>query len=149
MFLITEDILFFPRGRRTSTCPLGWKLNTLILVSFTFEKSSILQYRRLLPFRNHQQKHILDLYLSAPELENSVFLDLAVLSCTPVAPHSFSCPSLQSSYTATLSSTCFWLFLPNGIQSGEETDIGRERLNLALESLFTCTLLVFRTKQPA
>ena len=37
---------FFPR---TSTCPLGWKLNTLILVSFTFEKSSILQCRRLLP----------------------------------------------------------------------------------------------------
>ena len=40
---------FFPRGHQTSTCPLGWKLNTLILVSFTFEKSSILQYRRLLP----------------------------------------------------------------------------------------------------
>ena len=40
---------FFPRGHRTSTCPLGWKLNTLILVSFTFEKSSILQCRRLLP----------------------------------------------------------------------------------------------------
>ena len=47
MFLIT-DTFFFPRGHRTSTCPLGWEL-TLILVSFTFEKSCILQCRRLLP----------------------------------------------------------------------------------------------------
>ena len=112
MFLITEDMLFFPRGHRTSTCPLGWKLNTLILVSFTFEKSSILQCRRLLPVAITNKNII---YLSVPELENSVFLDLVLLSCTPVATNSFSCPSLQSSYTATLSSACFWLFLPSGI----------------------------------
>ena len=147
MFLITEDMLFLPWGHRTSTSLLGWELNTLILLSFTFEKLSILQCR---PRRNHQQKHyILDLNLSVPELENSVFLDLVLLTCTPVATNSFSCPSSQSSYTATLSSTCFWLFLPSGIQSGEETDVGRQRLNRALESLFTFTLLVFRTKQGA
>ena len=81
------------------------------------------------------------------ELKNSIFLDLVLLSCTPVAINSFSCPSLRSSYTATLSSTCFWILLPSGIQSGEETDVGRHRLNRALESLFTFTLLVFRTKQ--
>ena len=125
---------------------LGQELNTLILVSFTFEKSSILQCRRLLPVAITNKNII---YLSVPELENSVFLDLVLLSCTPVATNSFSCPSLQSSYTARLSSTCFWLFLPSGIQSGEETDVGRQRLNQALESLFTFTLLVFRTKQDA
>ena len=43
IFLITDVFFFFPRGHRTSTCPLGWELNTLILVSFTFEKSSVLQ----------------------------------------------------------------------------------------------------------
>ena len=37
MFLITEDMLFLPRGHRTSTSLLRWELNTLILVSFTFE----------------------------------------------------------------------------------------------------------------
>ena len=40
--------VFFSRGHRTSTCPLGKELTTLILVSFTFERSSILQRRRLL-----------------------------------------------------------------------------------------------------
>ena len=43
----------------------------------------------------------------------------------------------------------FTFFLPSGIQSGEETDVGRKRLNQALESLFTLTLFVFRTKQGA
>ena len=87
------------------------------------------------------------LYFSVPELENSVFPDLVPLSCTPVATNSFSCPPLRSSYTATLSSTCFWIFQPSGILSDEETDVGRQRLNWALESLFTFTLLVFRTKK--
>ena len=39
--------------------------------------------------------------------------------------------------------------VPSGIQSGEETDVGRQRLDQALESLLTFTLLVFRTKQGA
>ena len=64
------------------------------------------------------------IFLSVTELKNSVFLDLVLLSCTPVATNSF-----WSSYTATLSSTCFWIFLPSGIQSGEETNVGRQRLN--------------------
>ena len=38
--------------------------------------------------------------------------------------------------------TCFWIFIPSWIQSGEETDVGRQRLNRALESLVTFTLLV-------
>ena len=138
MFLITEDMLFFPLQHRTSTCPLGWELNTLILVSFTFEKSSILQCRRLLPVAITNKNII---YLSVPELENSVFLDLVLLSCTPVATNSFSCSSLQSSYTATLSSTCFWLFLPSGMQSSEEPTLEGNAwtgsLNLSSLSLFS------------
>ena len=54
---------------------------------------------------------------------------------TLVASNSFSFPSLRSSYTATLSSTCFWIFLPSRIQSGEETDVGRQRLNHSSLSL--------------
>ena len=45
--------------------------------------------------------------LSFPELQNSVFLDLVLLSCTTVATNSFFYSSLRSSYTATLSSTRF------------------------------------------
>ena len=130
-------------GHQSSTCLLGWDLYTLILVLFTFEKSSILQCKRplLVAITN---KNII--YLSIPELENSVFLDLVLLSCTPVASNSFSGPSLWSNYTATLSSTCFWIFLPSGIQLGKETNFGRQRLNQVLEFLFTF-ILGFRTEQ--
>ena len=69
------------------------------------------------------------------ELANSVFLYLVLLRFTPVASNSFSFPSLRSSYTATLSSTRFWIFLPSRIQSGEETDVGRQRLNHSSLSL--------------
>ena len=61
------------------------------------------------------------IYLSVPELENSVFLDLVLVRFTPVASYSFPCLSWRSSYTATLC-TCFWIFLPSGIQSSEEID---------------------------
>ena len=84
MFLIT-DMFFFPRGHRTPTCPLGWELNTLILVSFTFEKSSIVQCRKPTPVAITYK----NIRLSFPELENSVFLDLVLLSCTTVATNSF------------------------------------------------------------
>ena len=80
------------------------------------------------------------LYLSVPELENSVFLDLVLLCDTAVASHPFYCPSWRSTPTsssATLSRTCFWIFLPSGIQSGKETDIGRQHLNLSSLSLFS------------
>ena len=86
-------------------------------------------------------------------MENSVFqLDLVLLRFTAVASYSFYCPSWRStanSSSATLSCTCFWIFQPSGIQSGEETDVGRQRLNRALESLLTFTRLVFRAKQGA
>ena len=48
-----------------------------------------------------------------------------------IASNSFSFPSLRSSYTAT----CFWIFLPIRIQSGENTDVGRQRLNHSSLSL--------------
>ena len=75
--------------------------------------------------------------LSFSELENSVFLDLVLLHFTTATSYSFSCPSWRSSFTATLSCTCFWICLPSGIQSGEETDVG------------TFILLLFRNKQGA
>ena len=75
--------------------------------------------------------------LSFSELENCVFLDLVLLRFTTTTSYSFSCPSWRSSFTATLSCTCFWIFLPSGIQSGEETDVG------------TFILLLFRNKQGA
>ena len=75
--------------------------------------------------------------LSFSELENSVFLDLVLLRFTPVTSYSFSCPPWRSSFTATLVCTCFWICLPSGIQSGEETDVG------------TFILLLFRNKQGA
>ena len=130
MFLITEDMLFFHgdielQRVRSDENSILWFSFRLFLKSHPY---CSVDY----PRRNHQQKHyILDLYLSVPELENRVFLDLVLLSFTPVATNSFSCPSTQ------------W----NSI--GEETDVGRQRLNRALESLFTFTLLVFRTKQGA
>ena len=85
------------------------------------------------------------------ERSNGIFLDLILLRFTPAASScSFYCPSWQStanSSSATLSCTCFWISLPSGIQWGEETDVGRQRLKWVLESLFTFALLVFRTKQ--
>ena len=102
------------------------------------------------------------IYLSVPELENSEFMDLVLLRFTAAASYSFCYPSWWSTancLSGTLSCTRFWIFLgasfvavfpvPSGIQSGEETDVGRQRLDQALESLLTFTLLVFRTKQGA
>ena len=91
------------------------------------------------------------IYLSV-EPEKSVSLDLVVSRFTAVASCFFYSPfwrSTANSSSATLSSTCFWIFLRSGIQSGEETDVGRQRLNWALKSLFTFTHLLFRTKQDA
>ena len=69
------------------------------------------------------------------ELENSVFLHLVLLSFTSVASNSFSFNSLRSRYIATLSSTCFSIFLPSRIQPGEETDVGKQPLNHSSLSL--------------
>ena len=63
--------------------------------------------------------------------ENSVFLHLV--------DHSFHCPSWRSTANSSLAMlhvqcTCFWMFLASGIQSGKETDVGRQRLNRALDT---------------
>ena len=140
-------------------CPLDIELQRVRL-----DKNSILiiwfSFRLHLKSRPHSEgwaprRNTNIIYLSVPELENSVFLDLVLLRFTPVASYSFHCPSWRSSAnssSATLSCqscTCSWIFLPSGIQSGEETDVGRQLLNRALESLFSFILLVFRTKQGA
>ena len=111
MFLITD--MFFSTGT----------LNSLLWFSFRL----LLKSRSYCSVEdNHQQKHHIFVRL---EPENSVFLHLLLLSFTPVASNSFSFPSLRLSYTATLSNTCFCIFLPSRIKSGEQTDVGRQRLN--------------------
>ena len=91
--------------------------------------------------------------LSVPEMENSVFLDLALFRFTLVSSPSFSCSSRRStaiSWSATLPCTCFLIFLLSGLRSGEETDLGRQRLNLSsLESLFSLSELIkaLKTKE--
>ena len=110
--------------------------NTKWLNGYIFLITTVWIYRKfchcLNTDRNHQQKHHIFVRL---EPENSLFLHLVLLRFTPVASNSFSFPSLRSSYTATLSSTCFWIFLPSRIQSGEETDVGRQRFNHSSLSL--------------
>ena len=112
-----------------------------------WNKNSILWFLFCLHLKSHPHSQIElpvaitnILYLSVPELENSVFLDLVLLCDTAVASYPFYCPSWRSTPTsssATLSRTCFWIFLPSGIQSGKETDIGRQHLNLSSLSLFS------------
>ena len=112
-----------------------------------WNKNSILWFLFCLHLKSHPHSQIElpvaitnILYLSVPELENSVFLDLVLLCDTAVASYPLYCPSWRSTLTsssATLSRTCFWIFLPSGIQSGKETDIGRQHLNLSSLSLFS------------
>ena len=129
MFLITDMFFFFhedielQRVRSDKNSPL-WFSSRLLLKSRG--NCSVKDSEKTTPHRNHQQKHHIFVRF---ELANSLFLYLVLLSFTLVASNSFSFPSLRSSYTAILSSTCFWIFLPSRIQSGEETDIGRQRLN--------------------
>ena len=121
------------------------------------DKNSILWFSFLLHLKRRPHSEIklpvaINIIYLSVEPEKSVFLDLVLSRFTAVASCSFYSPSWRStanSSSATLSCTCFWIFLPSGIQSGEETDVGRQRLNLALESLFTFTHLLFRTKQGA
>ena len=91
-----------------------------------------LEYRRLLPVAITNKNII---YLSVWNWRIAFSCTWFSISFTPVASNSFSFPSLRSSYTATLSSTCFWIFLPSRIQSGEETDVGRQCLNHSSLSL--------------
>ena len=123
MFLITD--IFFPRDIelqrvRSDKNSLLWFSFRLLLKSRPY--CSVEDYS---PSQSPTKHHI----FVRLELENSVFLNLVLLSFTPVASRYFSFPSSRSGYTATLSSTCFWIFLPSRIQSGQETDVGRQRLN--------------------
>ena len=97
----------------------------------------ILVYSDQMTSKPEPKDSVLGLPVIFLELENSVFLHFVLLGVTPapVASNSFSFPSLRSSDTATLSSACFWIFLLNRIQSGEETDAGRQRLNHSSLSL--------------
>ena len=113
MFLIT-DTFFFPRGHRNSTCPLGWELTTLILVSFTFEKSCILQCRRLLPIAI-RNKNIIYLsvwnwrfpVLGSPEFHSSCLqLFLKLNSYTVKYSYSYSLYE-RNSYKLP-GNTCSW-----------------------------------------
>ena len=132
MFL-TTDILFY--------------LLEIELQCVHWNKNSILWFLFRLHLKSHPHSQIElpvaitnIIYLSIPELENSVFLDLVLLCDTAVASYPFYCPSRRStpnSSSATLSRTCFWIFLPGGIQSGKETDVGRQHLNLSSLSLFS------------
>ena len=133
MFLITDHLSIFSMG--TSNFNVSTWIRTHYFDSrlFTFEKSSILQCRRLLPIAITNKNII---YLSVWNWRLRVFLHLVLLRFTPVASNSFSFPSLRSSYiTVTLASTCFWIFPPSRIQSGKETDVGRQRLNHSSLSL--------------
>ena len=160
-----------PRGRRIylfikslsqqlSTFPCFWPVICFFIhwtsnfnLSARIENSILWSLLRLhLKSRPHSEIKlpipITNIYSSVPELEKSVLLDLALLHFTAVASQSFYCPSwwaTANSSSATLSCTCFWIFLPSGMQS----ETGRQCLNRVLESLFTFTLLVFRTKQGA
>ena len=139
MFLIT-GMIFFPLGHRTSTCPLGQELTTLILVSFTFEKSSILQCRRPLPIAINKNMIYLSVWnwrIAFPALGSLKFYS----SCFQFFLFSF--------FTVTLHSyTVKYMFLNFSTQYNS---IGRRnrRWKTALESLFTFTLPVFKTKQGA
>ena len=134
MFLISPICFFFFHGDielqriRSDRNSLLWFSFCLLLKGRPY--CSIEEYS---PLQSPTKlKHHIFVHL---ELENSVFRHLVLLRFTPVASNSFSFPSLRSSYTATLSSTCFWIFLPSRIQSGEETDVGRQRFNHSSLSL--------------
>ena len=114
------------------------------------DKNSILWFSFLLHLKRRPHSEIklpvaINIIDLSVEPEKSVFLHLVLSRFTAVASRSFYSPSWRStanSSSATLSCTCFWIFLPSGIQSGEETDVGRQRLNRALESLFTFTSFI-------
>ena len=115
------------------TCCKHHLARLIIIIKLVIAIANCQRVQSYLYPRNQQQKHHIFVRL---ELKNSVILHLVLLRLTPVASNSFSFPSLRSSYTAaTLSSTCFWIFLPSRIQSGEETDVGRQRLNHSSLSL--------------
>ena len=92
------------------------------------------------PRSNHQQKHYTFVRSRNGE---QCFPGLGSLKLYSSCYQLFVLSFFTVNYTATLSSTCFWIFLPSGVQSGEETDVGKQRLNRALESLSSLSLFSF------
>ena len=124
--LLIPDMFFF------STGTLNFNMSARIRTYYFDSRFVYLECRRLLPVAITNKNII---YLSVWNSRIAFSCTWFSISFTPVASNSFSFPSLRSSYTATLSSTCFWIFLPSRIQSGEETDVGRQRLNHSSLSL--------------
>ena len=126
----TTDMFFYPLD--------------IELQSVSSDKNSLLWFSFRLHLKCHPHSQLKRLstpsqspviYLSVPVLENSVFLYLLYSSCFLLFLLSF------------LTVNC-WFFVSyavmySGIQSGEEADVGRQRLNRALESLFTNSLFSF------
>ena len=118
----------------------------MILVSFTFEKS--------FTFRDSELSVAITIviYLSVPELESSVFLDSVLLRFTAVALVLLDCQLLilrQLRCHVHVSEFFYPVEFNRAKKPDIETNVGRPALKPALESLFTFTLLVFRTKQGA
>ena len=120
MFLTTDMFFFF--------YPLDIELQHV-----RSDKNSILWFSFLLHLKRRPHSEIklpvaINIIYLSVEPEKSVILDLVVSRFTAVTSCSFYSPSRRStanSSSATLACTCFWIFLPSGIQSGEETDVGR------------------------
>ena len=121
MFLIT-DMFYFPRGLQR----VRSDKNSLLLFSFRL----LLKSRPYCSVEVYSpsQSPTKTSYICPSGTGEQRFPALGSLkvysSCFQL-----SFPSFRSSYTATLSSICFWIFLPSRIQSGEETDVRRQRLN--------------------
>ena len=92
------------------------------------------------PRSHHQQKHYT--FVRSRNGEQR-FPGLGSLKLYSSCYQLFVLSFFTVNYTATLSSTCFWIFLPSGVQLGEETDVGKQRLNRVLESLSSLSLFSF------
>ena len=127
IFLITEMVLF-SFGVLTSICPPGYKIKTLTLVLLCSTVSTMSSM-----FKRPSSQ---SLYSSADETfaeswsssELQLKRDFFVIDFCRLEPslgQSWS-PSLLG---AEVCSVFFFTFLGAGLRSGEETDVGRQRLN--------------------
>ena len=135
MFLTTGMFFFYPLD--------------IELQHVRSDKNSILWFSFLLHLKRRPHSEInlpvtINIIYLSVEPEKSVIMDSVVSRFTAVASCSFYSPSWRStanSSSATLACTCFWIFLPSGIQSGEETDVGTRAwtgcLNLSSLSLIS------------
>ena len=120
-------------------CPLEWELNTLILVLFTFEKSST--FPDWAPCRNH--KHFI--FVRSWTREQRVpGLGSLMWYCSCFLPFLLSFLTVNSYFFVSYAVTYMFLNF-----STQWNSIGQRNWHwkAALESLFTFTLLIFRTKQ--